>query len=157
MREILTVICADKNTVKHHYCFEGVDLTNVPYSRVGEPIKRLRTCTDIINMTFDKINKNLLVENPDKIYRTFNGSVEEYYTLPEGADEYVIYRVDKIEDDKPWTIKNWGGLEYVKVYSPEKNTLNAPVDTFNKYCADISSKSIKEVKEIVGEVANVED
>lgn len=142
MREILTIIGKEANMI-HHYCLEGIDLDDLPSSRTGEAIARLRGCSDTCNMSFEHIKKELLDQNPDKIYRTKNGFVEEFWTKPKGSDEYIIYRVDRIKEDKIWGIVRWGNMEYIRYYNSGKDILNKPVDTHTNYCPEIVAKPKK--------------
>lgn len=142
MREILTIIGKETDMI-HHYCLDGIDLDNLPSSRTGEAIIRLRECSDTCSMSFEHIKKELLNENPDKIYKTRNGNVEEFWTKPKEAEEHIIYRVDKIKEDKIWGIVRWGNMEYIKYYNPDKDILNAPVDPYTNYCPEIVSKAKK--------------
>lgn len=139
MREILTIIGQDiaNAEIKNHYCLEGLDLDNLPYSRMGEAIDRLRKCTDTVNMTFEHIRPALLMATPDTIYRTTNGIYEEFWTKPADSEGYLIYRVQKVSENRIWTITRWGNMEILQVMDESKDTAVGEIDPDTNYCEKI--------------------
>lgn len=132
MREILTII-GKKKGMKHHYCLDGIDLDNIPYSRTGESIKRLRQCTDRTSLSVLKIRPEFLKANPDKLYYSSSSGHEVFYTWVDGSDDFIIYRIDKLMDNEVWGIGERGDMEYIKRYDPAKKLKE--VDKYTNYCA----------------------
>lgn len=131
MKEILTIIGKNPG-MKHHYCLDGIDLDNIPYSRMGEAVKRLKECTDVKPMALHNITKTLMKSHPNILYCTSHSNYREYWTWIEENNDYVIYRIGYIKDDDVWGIKPRGNAEYLKVYNPADSLKE--IDPYSNYC-----------------------
>ena len=151
MREVLTIIGKEKN-MKHHYCLEGIDLDNIPFSRVGESIKRLRQCTDKVNMSITNIRPELMKKNPDILYRSATSGHEVFYTWPKDNDDYVIYRVDKLMDNEVWGIGEQGNMEYIIRYDDKADLKD--INEYNNYCEGYAEAVVSTTEESVKDLVN---